>query len=111
MEPVVQSPSRLSREVRRLDRVVGSSAAAGVVGFVVGGFVVALVVAGFLVSWEVTLLHVSAAVTLVMVFVLHHAQRREQAATQLKLDEIVRAIPQADDHYVQIGRASCRERV
>ena len=105
MEPVVPSPSRLSREVRRLDRVVGSSAAAGVVGFVVGGFVVALVVAGFPESWEVAFSTVAAAVTLVMVFVLHHAQRREQAATQLKLDEIVRAIPQADDHYVHLPAA------
>ena len=89
---MVSSRSRLSREVRRLDRVVGSSAATGVVGFIVGGFVVALVIAGFPESWEVAFSTVAAAVTLVMVFVLHHAQRREQATTQLKLDEIVRAI-------------------
>jgi len=48
---------------------------------------------------------IASAVTLVMVFVLHHAQRREQAATQLKLDEIVRAIPPADDHYVHVQAA------
>jgi low affinity Fe/Cu permease len=76
-----------------------------VVGFMVGGFVVALVIAGFPESWEVAFSTVAAAVTLVMVFVLHHAQRREQAATQLKLDEIVRAIPQADDHYVHLQAA------
>jgi low affinity Fe/Cu permease len=75
------------------------------VGFVVGGFVVALVVAGFPESWEVAFSTVAAAITLVMVFVLHHAQRREQAATQLKLDELVRAIPQADDHYVHLQAA------
>ena len=105
MEPVVPSPSRLSRSVRRLDRVVGGSAAAGVVGFVVGGFVVALVVAGFPESWEVAFSTMASAVTLIMVFVLHHAQRREQAATQLKLDEIVRAIPETDDHYVRLQAA------
>src|SRR6476659_11084457 len=109
MEPVVPSPSRLSREVRRLDRVVGSSAAAGVVGFMVGGFVVALVVAGFPESWEVTFSTVAAAITLVMVFVLHHAQRREQAATQLKLDELIRALPQADDHYVHVQASQDEE--
>jgi low affinity Fe/Cu permease len=105
MEPVVAPRSRLSREVRRLDRIVGSSAAAGVVGFLVGGFVVALAIAGFPESWEVAFSTIAAAITLVMVFVLHHAQRREQAATQLKLDEIVRAIPQADDHYVHVQAA------
>ncbi len=105
MQPVVSSRSRLSREVRRLDRLVGSSAAAGVMGFLVGGFGVALVIGGFPESWEVAFSTVAAAVTLVMVFVLHHAQRREQTATQLKLDEIVRAIPQADDHYVHLQAA------
>ena len=105
MEPVVPSPSRHSRSVRRLDRVVGGSAAAGVVGSVVGGFVVALVVAGFPESWEVAFSTMASAVTLIIVFVLHHAQRREQAATQRKLDEIVRAIPQADDHYVRLQAA------
>ena len=45
---------------------------------------------------------IAAAITLVMVFVLHHTQRREQVATQLKLDELIRALPQADDHYVRV---------
>ena len=49
---------------------------------------------------------VAAAVTLVMVFVLHHTQRREQVATQLKLDELIRALPQADDHYVRVQAAA-----
>ena len=73
-----------------------------VVGVVVTGFVVALAIAGFPESWEVAFSTVASAVTLVMVFVLHHAQRREQAATQLKLDELVRAVPQADDRYVHV---------
>jgi low affinity Fe/Cu permease len=106
MEPVMPTRSGLSREVRRLDRMVGSSAAAAVVGFLVAGFVVALVIAGFPQSWETAFSTVAAAITLVMVFVLHHAQRREQAATQLKLDEIVRSIPQADDHYVHLQAAA-----
>jgi low affinity Fe/Cu permease len=109
MEPVVPSRSRVSRQVRRLDRIVGSSAAAAVVGVVVFGFIVALAVAGFPDSWQFAFSTVASAITLVMVFVLHHAQRREQAATQLKLDEIVRAIPQADDHYVHLQAAQDEE--
>ncbi len=82
------------------------SAAAGVVGAVVGVFIVALASAGFPEAWEVAFSTVAAAITLVMVFVLHHTQRREQVATQLKLDELIRALPQADDHYVRVQAAA-----
>jgi low affinity Fe/Cu permease len=49
---------------------------------------------------------VCAGVTVVMVFVLQHTQRRSQSALQLKLDELVRAIPQADDHLIGIEASS-----
>ena len=105
MEPTVPSRTKLSRVLSRFDRVVAHSAAAGAVGALVGGFIVALVIAGFPESWEVAFSTVAAAVTLVMVFVLHHTQRREQVATQLKLDELIRALPQADDHFVRVQAA------
>ena len=60
---------------------------------------------GFPEAWEVAFSTLAAAVTLVMVFVLHHTQRREQAATHLKLDELIRALPEADDHYVRVQSA------
>jgi low affinity Fe/Cu permease len=80
-------------------------AAAGVIGAVVGGFLVALAIAGFPESWEVGFSTIAAAITLVMVFVLHHTQHRETVATQLKLDELIRALPQADDHFVRVQAA------
>jgi low affinity Fe/Cu permease len=92
--------------VQRLDRVVAHSAATGVVAAVVGVFVVGLAIAGFPTSWEVTFSTLAAAITLVMVFALHHTQRREQVATQLKLDELIRAFPQADDRYVRVQAAA-----
>jgi low affinity Fe/Cu permease len=109
VEPTVRTHTPLSRGLHRLDRVVAHSAATAVVGVVVGGFVVALVIAGFPESWEVAFSTIAAAVTLVMVFVLHHTQRREQVATQLKLDELIRALPQADDHYVRVQAAGDEE--
>jgi low affinity Fe/Cu permease len=105
VEPAVRTHTPLSRALHRLDHVVAHSAAAAVVGVIVGGFVVALAIAGFPEAWEVAFSTVAAAVTLVMVFVLHHTQRREQVATQLKLDELIRALPQADDHYVRVQAA------
>jgi low affinity Fe/Cu permease len=105
MEPVVPARSPLSSIVRRLDHIVAHSAFTAVVGVLVGGFVVVLALAGFPESWQFAFSTLASAVTLVMVFVLHHAQHREQAATQLKLDELVRAIPQADDRYVHVQAA------
>jgi low affinity Fe/Cu permease len=102
VEPTVPSRTPLSRVLHRVDDVIAHSWAAGVVGMVVGGFVVALVIADFPESWEVFFSTVVSAVTVVMVFVLHHTQRREQAATQLKLDELIRALPEADDRFVRV---------
>jgi low affinity Fe/Cu permease len=99
----------LSRMFDRLDRLITNSAVAGFIGVVVGAFVVGLAIAGFPESWSVAFSTVAAAITLVMVFVLHHTQRREQVATQLKLDELIRAMPQADDHYVHVQAAADEE--
>ena len=109
MEPVSSSRAPVSRLLHHLDRLVGHAAAAGVVGAAVGVFVVALAIAGFPETWEVAFSTLAAAVTLVMVFILHHTQRREQSATQLKLDELIRALPQADDHYVKVQSAPDEE--
>jgi len=61
-----------------------------------------LALAGFPGTWETAFATVCAAVTTVMVFTIQHTQSREQAAIQLKLDELVRALPDADDHLVQV---------
>jgi low affinity Fe/Cu permease len=47
-----------------------------------------------------------AAVTLSMVFVIQHTQARQQAVTQRKLDEILRALPEADNALVTLEDAS-----
>lgn len=49
-----------------------------------------------------------AAVTLAMVFVIQHTQARQQAVTQRKLDEILRALPDADNALVTLEKASDR---
>jgi low affinity Fe/Cu permease len=49
---------------------------------------------------------VVAAVTLAMVFVIQHTQARQQAATQRKLDEILQALPGADNALLALEHAS-----
>ena len=74
-------------------------------------FLIVAAFAGFPASWLRVFYAIAASVTLVMVFVIQHTQSREQSATQMKLDELIRALPQADDHLVHIEAASDQELV
>lgn len=47
-----------------------------------------------------------AAVTLAMVFVIQHTQARQQAAAHRKLDEILQAMPGADNSLLTLEHAS-----
>lgn len=50
-----------------------------------------------------------AALTLAMVFVIQHTQARHQRATQRKLDEILRVLPEADNSLITLEHASDQE--
>lgn len=50
--------------------------------------------------WATVLYSTSAAVTMVMVFTIQHTQARAEIATQRKLDELLRAIPSADNRLI-----------
>ena len=63
---------------------------------------IAIAVGGFDQEVQVAFATVCGGVTVVMVFVLQHTQRRQQLALQLKLDELVRALPQADDRLIGV---------
>ena len=47
----------------------------------------------------------ASAITLAMVFVIQHTQGREQAATQRKLDELLRALPGAAESLMMLEEA------
>ncbi|MDT4938026.1 MAG: hypothetical protein QOG80_1697 [Pseudonocardiales bacterium] len=47
-----------------------------------------------------------AALTLAMVFVIQHTQSREELVTQRKLDEILHALPSADNALIAFEEAS-----
>ncbi len=61
---------------------------------------------GFPGWWETVLYSTAASVTVVMVFAIQHTQRREQMVTQRKLDELLRALPEADDQLIAAEGAS-----
>ena len=56
-------------------------------------------------NWVTSFSTAASSITLVMLFVIQHTQSRQQLATQLKLDELIRASPEADDHLVHIEAA------
>ena len=76
--------------------------------------IAAVAIALWLVAWLLTgqpdwLLHTfeiaAASTTVTMVFVLQHAQNRLEQATQLKLDEVIKALPNADNGLIKAEAA------
>jgi low affinity Fe/Cu permease len=61
---------------------------------------------GFPNGWIVAFEAGTSGVTLAMVFVIQHTQTREQAATQRKLDELLRALPEAKTDLMMLEEAS-----
>jgi low affinity Fe/Cu permease len=60
---------------------------------------------GFPGWWQTTLYAVTGSVTFVMVFVIQHTQQRQTAATQRKLDELLRSSDQADSTLMAVEEA------
>jgi low affinity Fe/Cu permease len=101
--------TRLSRLLHAIGEITSRARATLVVGVVLVVFAGALGVYGFPPSWETGFSAVAAAVTLVMLFVIQHTQSRHQLSLQLKLDELIRASPKADDQLVRIEVADDQE--
>ena len=68
-------------------------------------FVVAIAILDFPSKWVAAFEISISSVTLVMVFAIQHTQGREQAATQRKLDELIRALPGADEALMMLEEA------
>ena len=98
--------SRGSRLLWAVDRFTGLAATAFAV--LAGGlaWVILSAAFGFPAGWEKVFQTLVAAVTVVMVFVIQHTQARHQAATQRKLDEILRVLPEADNSLLAFEHAS-----
>jgi low affinity Fe/Cu permease len=95
-----------SRVLHRLgDRATSPRAGILAAGLVLGWAVVG-VLAGFPGWWQTTLYSVTASVTFVMVFVIQHTQERQIAASQRKLDELIRSSETADDTLIAVEGAA-----
>jgi low affinity Fe/Cu permease len=93
---------KTSKVVHRFDAWTTRPTIAIAVAVAVAASWIAIAVGGFQQEVQVAFATVCGGVTVAMVFVLQHTQRRQQLALQLKLDELVRALPQADDHLIGV---------
>jgi low affinity Fe/Cu permease len=64
------------------------------------------IILGFPTRWVIAFETGTSAATLIMVFVIQHTQGREQSATQRKLDELLRALPGAQNDLMMLEEAS-----
>ena len=73
------------------------------------GWIVTSVVLQFPAGLQTIFLTLVAGLTFAMLFVIQHTQSRLQAATQRKLDEILKALPAANKAVVSIENANDEE--
>jgi len=98
-----------SRLLSRLSEVVAHSAAGAVASLFVLVWLGIGLVEDFPAWWGTVLYSVTGSVTFVMVFVIQHTQQRQTAATQRKLDELLRASAQADNSVIAVEESPDEE--
>ena len=60
-------------------------------------------------TWQLVVNTGTTIVTFLMVFLVQNSQNRDAAAFQAKLDELIRAVEQARNHYIGIEHMTDRE--
>ena len=107
--PTREGRSKGSRLLFGVDRWTGHPLTAVSVLAAGLAWVLLSVAFGFPNLWERAFQTLVAAVTVVMVFVIQHTQARHQAATQRKLDEILRVLPDANNALLALEHVSDQE--
>jgi low affinity Fe/Cu permease len=102
-------PQGISRVLHWIGDLTARSGAAAIAAVIVIVFAVVLAIDGFPAHWEAGFSTAGTAITLLLLFVIQHTQNRQQVATQLKLDELIRTSPEADDLLVKIEKAKDEE--
>ena len=60
-------------------------------------------------TWQLVINTGTTIVTFIQIFLIQNTQNRDSAAMQAKLDELVFAVKQADDHFIGIEHLTERE--
>jgi low affinity Fe/Cu permease len=89
-----------------MGEVTSKAGATIAVALVLIVFLIILGIEGFPTTWLTTFGAIADVITLIMLFVIQHTQSRHQLVLQLKLDELIRASPRADDRVVKLEVAT-----
>lgn len=95
-----------SRTLYKIEHYFVLPAVALLVTAAVIALVITIAALGFPGHWVAGFELTVSSVTLVMVFAIQHTQGREQAATQRKLDELIRAVPGSNQSLMMLEEAS-----
>ncbi len=93
---------RSSRALHRLADVLAHSATGLAATTLVVSWATVGLIYAFPPWWQTVLYSVTGSATFLMVFIIQHTQARHTSATQLKLDELIRASSRADDALIAI---------
>jgi low affinity Fe/Cu permease len=94
-----------SRILYKIEHYTVLPAVALVASAAVVSLVIAIAILDFPKNWVAAFELSVSSVTLIMVFAIQHTQGREQAATQRKLDELIRASPGANESLMMLEEA------
>jgi low affinity Fe/Cu permease len=106
---IVSKTERLTRSSRWLHNVDHYTSQAGstlLLGVILVLVVVLGAILGFPATWTTAFEVGASFITLMMVVIIQHTQGREQTATQRKLDELLRALPQAQSTLIMLEEES-----
>ena len=87
---------------RRIAGAVGSPWAFAIAAGVIIGWAVAGPLFGFSDTWQLVINTGTTIVTFLMVFLIQNTQNRDAEVIHLKLDEILRALPEARNHLIDL---------
>ena len=104
--PKTERLTRSSRWLHKIDHYTSQPWATLLLGTVLVGAVAVGAVLGFPATWTAAFEVGTSFITLMMVVIIQHTQGREQVATQRKLDELLRALPQAESGLMMLEEDS-----
>jgi low affinity Fe/Cu permease len=97
------------RFAQRVSHHVGAPWAFGAALVVVLAWVVSGPIFSYSDTWQLAINTGTTIITFLMVFVIQHTQNRDSQVTQLKLDELIRAVAQARNELVDMEDLSDAE--
>jgi low affinity Fe/Cu permease len=104
--PKTERLTRSSRWLHKIDHYTSQPWATLLLGTTLVSAVVFGAVLGFPVIWSTAFEVGASFITLMMLVIIQHTQGRAQTATQRKLDELLRALPQAESTLMMLEEES-----